>query len=122
MLKSSSIDRLTALLALNSTGLEQDWDVELADEKRIGEFLATYEGSSLSPDDKFALMALILASADRYVELKSNAPHEWDRIADILLQERDLHEKTIAYWRRDGDDDPEAWFHLTPHIRTLNDD
>ena len=120
MLKSSSIDKLTTLLTLKSTGLEQDWDVELADENRIGEFLLAYQGPSLSPDDKFALMALMLASVDRYIELNSKMPEEWDRVADILLRERDLHEKTVAYWRRDDDDDPEAWFHLTPHIRAVN--
>jgi hypothetical protein len=120
MLKNSSIDKLTTLLSLKSTGLEQDWDVELADENRIGEFISVYEESSLSSDDKLALMSLTLASVDRYIELNSKLPHEWDRIVNILLQERDLHEETVAYWRRDDDDDPEAWFCLTPYIRTLS--
>ena len=119
MLKRSSIDKLTTLLALPATGQEQDWEVELADENRIGEFLMAYEGLFLSPDDKLALMALILASVDNYIEAKSRIPEEWERIANILIEERELHQETISYWRCVDEDDPQAWFHLTPHVRAL---
>jgi len=119
MLKKTSIDKLTALLALPATGLEQDWEVELADENRVGEFLMAYEELGLSPDDKFALMALILASVDHYVAAKSSVPDEWKRITTVLIKERELHQETISYWRCDDDDEPQAWFHLTLYIRAL---
>lgn len=119
MLKRSSIDKLTALFALPATGQEQDWEVELADENRIGEFLMAYEEMVLSPDDKFALMALILASADHHIEAEAKVPEEWKRIANILTEERELHEETLSYWRCINEDDPQAWFNLTPHVRML---
>jgi hypothetical protein len=120
MLKRTSIEKLTTLLALPATGQEQDWEAELADKNRVSEFLMTYEKVPLSTDDKFALMALMLASVDRHVEVNLRVPGEWRRIADILIEERELHQETISYWRCDDDDDPQAWFHLTPHIRALS--
>ncbi len=120
MPKSSSTDRLTKLLALPATGQEQDWEIELANGQRIAEFLAAYEEMTLSADDKLALMALILASVDQYIESESRAPAEWHTIADLLLEERELHRETVSYWRcDDGGDDPRMWFSLTPHVRAL---
>ncbi|WP_159396849.1 hypothetical protein [Sorangium cellulosum] len=120
MLKRLSIDKLTTLLALPATGQEQDWELELANENRIGEFLMAYEGLALSPDDKFALMALILASADRYVDATARIPGGWKKIADILIDERGLHQETISYWMCIDEDDPQDWFCLTPHVRALS--
>jgi hypothetical protein len=121
MLKKSSTDKLTELLALSATGQEQDWEIELANEQRIGEFLAAYEEIISSPDDKLALMALILASTDQYIESKSSVPAEWKTIANILVEERELHQEIISYWRCDDDGNgPGMWFPLTPYIRALD--
>ena len=120
MLTKQSIDKLTALLALPATGQEQDWEIELADKDRISDFLMAHKRAALSSDDKVALMALLLASVDRHIEATSRPPKEWTEIAEILIQERGLHQETVAYWRRDDDDDPEMWFYLTPHVRALD--
>ncbi len=118
-LKKASIEKLTAALALPATGLEQDWEVELADPSRVSDFLGAYQTLPLTPDDKIALMALMLASVDLYIGAQSEIPEDWERIAALLASERDLHQETIRYWMCEGDEDPESWFHLTPLVRRV---
>ncbi|MFP2905391.1 hypothetical protein ACLESD_10105 [Pyxidicoccus sp. 3LFB2] len=120
MLKKSSTEKLTTALALPTTGQEQDWDAELADPSRIREFLHAYQVLSLTPDDRVALMALIMASVELHLSAGSDVSHDWERIAAILRQERDLHRETISYWACEGEDDPEACFFLTPMVRRVD--
>ncbi|MFP2895879.1 hypothetical protein [Corallococcus sp. 4LFB] len=119
VLKQASIVKLTAALALPASGQEQDWEIELADPARIGEFLTAYRSLSLSPDDKVALMALMLASVDRRLDSGLGMPSEWSQIANLLGAEQDLHRESLEYWMCEGDDEPDAWFHLTPLVRAL---
>jgi hypothetical protein len=93
--------------------------VELADPSRVGEFLEVYETAPLTADDRVALMALILASVDRYLGVEEQAPEEWARIAVLLTDHRALHRETTSYWACDGTDDPEGWFSLTPLVRAV---
>jgi len=119
MLQRASTRKLEDLLALPASGHEQDWDVELADASRLGDFLDAYETAPLSPDDKVALMALILASTDRYLGETHHAPEQWARISVLLAEHRALHWETTDYWAREGVDDPESWFSLTPLVRAV---
>lgn len=121
MLTRASILKLTARLALPASGLEQDWDVELADKDRLREFLATYESSEMSADDRAALMALMLASIDRYLEAHATLPDEWSAVRGLLLREPHLHRERVEYWERRDEDDPEGWFLLTPYLRRLRE-
>ncbi|NTX36685.1 hypothetical protein HUA78_19750 [Myxococcus sp. CA033] len=117
MLKKASIEKLTAALALPATGQEQDWDAELADAARIGEFLHAYQNLPLTPDDRIALMALILASVEIRLSVGLDVADYWEQIAAMLGRERDLYREMIGYWACEGENDPEAWFHLTPMVR-----
>jgi hypothetical protein len=119
MLQRTSLEKLESLLALPASGHEQDWEVELADPSRVGEFLEVYETAPLTADDKVALMALILASVDRYLGVEGRAPEEWTRIAVLLTDDHALHRETTSYWACDGTDDPEGWFSLTPFVRAV---
>jgi len=119
ILSNDSIEKLTTLLGLSATGQEQDWEVELADPTRIAEFLKVYRNSSLTQDDRKALMALILASADSHIQTGLGVPVEWEQISALLIEERHIHEETIRYWAREGEDEPDAWFDVTPLIRRL---
>ena len=119
MLQRTSLEKLENLLALPASGYEQDWEVELADASRVGEFLEAYETAPLTTDDKVALMALILASVDRYLSGEERAPEEWARIAVLLTDDRALHRETTNYWACEGTDDPEGWFSLTPLVRAV---
>lgn len=104
---------------LPACGYEQDWEVELADASRVGEFLEAYKTAFLTADDKVALMALLIASVDRYMGGHHRAPEEWQRISNLLTEERILHNETIKYWACEEMNDPEGWFPITPFIRTV---
>jgi len=118
-LKKASIDRLNAELSLRATGGEQDWEIELADPTRIGDFLTFYRGTDLTSDDKMALMCLMLASVDRYLETESGPPEQWREVEELLSKDRNLHGEAMDYWSRSGEDDPDSWFQLTPFVRAI---
>jgi hypothetical protein len=98
MLTKISTKRIETLFNLPASGYELDWDIELANADRIHEFLEVYESVQLPPDDRFALMAILLASVDRYLEGDATPPVEWQQIASILVKESGLHDRTIQYW------------------------
>lgn len=118
-LQRSSLEKLENLLRLPASGYEQDWDVELADAGRVGEFLRTYDEVQLTADDKVALMALILASVDRFLGAEERAPEEWLRIRALLEKDHPLHSATTKYWACEETEDPESWFSITPLVRGL---
>lgn len=118
-IKKASIDTLNRELSLPATGDEQDWDIELADPARIGEFLTFYRRADLTSDDRVALMCLMLASVDRYLETESGPPEQWKEMKCLLANDRDLHGEAIDYWSRSGEEDPESWFHITPLVRAV---
>ncbi|MES2465110.1 MAG: hypothetical protein V4671_31475, partial [Armatimonadota bacterium] len=59
----AAIESLTALLSLR-TDYGQDWCIELSDPARVDEFCDVYESAALDFEQRFALMALIIASYD----------------------------------------------------------
>ncbi|WP_346912803.1 hypothetical protein [uncultured Roseibium sp.] len=76
-------DTLCRMFSLPATGEEQDWEVELADDGRVEEFLARYP--EIKDDDElaFGLTWLIVASFDFRI---------WDRMSDIELDFYDIME------------------------------
>jgi hypothetical protein len=119
MLMKNSIERLTAMLRLPATGAEQDWEMELADPSRVDEFVALFDRLELEAEDRKALMALVLGSANAFLEKEGEPPATWVTIANLLADERELHADTLSYWSRDDSDDPEEWFPLTPYVRAV---
>jgi len=119
MLSKGSIEKLTKLLELPATGLEQDWEVELANASRVAEFVEAYELGSMDDADRFALMTLTLASIDRFIADEGRPPASWERVGALLTRDAELHRETVSYWACEGEDDPDSWFHLTPHVRKL---
>jgi hypothetical protein len=117
MLMKNSIERLTAMLRLPATGAEQDWEIELADPSRVDEFVALFGRTELDAEDRTALMALVLGSANAFVEKEGEPPATWATISNLLAKERELHADTLSYWARDDADDHEEWFPLSPYVR-----
>ena len=90
-------DTLNQMFSLPATGGEQDWNVELADDGRVEEFLARYP--QLRDDDElaFGLTWLIVTSFDFRI---------WDRMSEIELDFYDIMENcgfdvTKAYTREE---------------------
>jgi len=97
----------------------QDWPLEVADADRIGEFLILYEQGNLSSDDRFALMALVVASFDDWLSAGGTNGSVLRRIQEHLTAEISLHEPTIHYWCQFDESDPESLFWATPFMRKI---
>jgi hypothetical protein len=104
-----AIETLTQRLAL-SRKWSQDWELEVTDASRIGEFCRYYEESALTIEEKFALMALIVASFDDYLQATPSKQHDpsFEAWIERLLRENFvLHSYTVEYW---SVLDAEDWF------------
>src|SRR5688572_661051 len=115
---AAAIERLTDLLRLPPG--DQDWEIEIADARRVGEFLDAYEREPLDDDERFALMALIVASYDELLMDGHEDQQQWNRVRRHLVERFDLHEYTVQYWSLpDEDDDPDRIFQVTPRARKI---
>ena len=113
-----SSEKLSSLLGLNEFTSSQDWQFIHADPKRIDEFLTLYEHDSLTDDDRFALMALILSSFDeRILPTNSDDDDLAQRLRQLLIANLKLHECTIWYWCVWDEPDTENQFRVTPFMR-----
>ncbi|QDV42049.1 hypothetical protein Enr13x_18920 [Stieleria neptunia] len=54
---------LDGVFGFSADAYMQDWEIELSDGQRLREFVEAYDTLSLNEDERFALMALIVASA-----------------------------------------------------------
>lgn len=93
-----AIESLTAKLKLPVDREYQDWEVEIANSSRVGEFVSFYESAKLSQEEKFALMSLIISSFDDALSEGNVEEGIWDKIKRFLIHNIDLHRKTILYW------------------------
>jgi hypothetical protein len=116
---AAAVDRLTADLRLPPGG--QDWEIEVADAARVGEFLDAYEAGGLDDDERFALMALVVASYDELLQACGDADRQvWARLRGHLLGEFGLHAYTVQHWSLpDHDDDPDHVFLFTALAREV---
>ena len=120
ILKKEAIESLNEKLSLQATGIEQDWEVELADPNRVHEFISYYKKYPLTSDEKKALMSLILASYDDFLnEKKSKTGQFWNDIRQAIESDHDLLTELLDYWILPDEDDSENWFKITPLIRKI---
>jgi len=118
ILRKEIIEQLSKELSLPYTGIEQDWDIEMANSKRINDFLKFYQQNDLSDDRKTAVMSLILASYDDFLN-ESNLEDDdrWDEIKSILESERVILADLINYWSLCNEVDKDNLFRITPLVR-----
>ena len=90
-----------------------------ADGTRVEEFLNAYEAQPLNDDERFALMALIIASYDDWLEEGNEDPALLERLRRHLLERFDLHGYTVQYWSFPDEDDPENVFAATGLARQV---
>jgi hypothetical protein len=98
---------------------EQDWEYVVSNPERIDEFIDFYKNNSLSDEEKFALMIIIISSYNDLLENEKNNKNQWDRINCYLLEDYDIHLNTILYWSVLEVDDIKECFSITPFMRKL---
>ena len=118
IVRKEIIEQLSKELSLSFTGAEQDWDIELADKRRVVEFISFYKKYNLSIEKKYATMSLILASYDKFLNDKEiDRDNKWDKIKLILSSEKEIFNDLIEYWS--AANEIEDVFRITPLIRGL---
>jgi len=108
---------LNKLLKLNASGNEQDWDIELADYKRVTEFIDIAYSANLSLPERYAIVQLILASYDDYITNKGNDEEIWRGIIKVLDAHFELYVDTLNYWALAHETTINSIFEITPQVR-----
>ena len=121
ILTKKAIESVSQKLALPFTGIEQDWEVELADSERVNEFVSFYKDTVLSSNEKKALMSLIFASYDDFLnERDIDENGLWSEIVLLIQSDKDLFKELLNYWGLDGETSPENYFKITPLVRKFS--
>jgi hypothetical protein len=120
ILKREIIEQLSKELSLPFTGIEQDWDIEMANSSRINDFLKFYQQNNLSLGKKNAVMSIILASYEDFLnENNLDIDYRWNEIKAILGSEKVIFTNLIAYWSLNNEIDKDNLFRITPLIRNI---
>jgi len=120
ILKKEIIEQLSKELSLPFTGLEQDWDIEMADSNRINDFLEFYQQNNLSADKKVAMMSLILASYEDFLtENDLIIDDRWEKIQSLLESKKIFFVDLINYWSIWNELDEDNLFEITPLVRNI---
>jgi hypothetical protein len=115
----STIENL--IVKLNLPALDphsQDWDLEMADSSRVAGFISFYEEQVLSENERFGLMALIIASYDDFISSGNEPDLVWSKIRYYLIQDFVIHKNTILYWVLE-DNEIDNCFAVTPLMRDV---
>ena len=120
ILRKEVIESLNKKLELPYTGIEQDWELEMANSERVYEFVCYYKENIMINSEKIALVSLILASYDDLLnEEKEENEQLWNHIRGILECEEDLFSELIIYWSVPNENSAKNWFKITPLIRKI---
>jgi len=113
-----AIDSLAVRFGFPNTPQMQDWEWEVADPTRIGEFLSVYMSGELDDDERFTIMETLLQSFEESRFDLSSDPR-WKTVLSELERHIDLHAYSVWYWSCLEDNEAEDWFRVTPHLREI---
>ena len=117
-IKKRAINKLTKDLNLKKDEITQDWEYEMADARRISEFLQYYKENQLSPSEKKLLIQLLLESFNDYMgEFNYNLKYLGE-LKCIVKNDFEIYKDILDYWAC-GEDDLEDCFTITPFIREI---
>ena len=118
---AEAISSLANRFELPNAPQMQDWEWEVADSKRIDEFLDTYLCGELTDDERFTLMEMIIQSFEELDSLMTVHPR-WTEFLKELRQNIDLHVYSVWYWSDlENELGEEAW-QVTPYFRKILED
>jgi hypothetical protein len=116
-----AIDALARRFGLPNYPWMQSWEHEVADHKKLDEFLAAYETSELSDDEKFTLMEIIIDSFEDFARRGGDLASDprWKRTLTFLDRNIRLHAYSIWYWSCPDAKNEEEVFYASPCIRPI---
>jgi hypothetical protein len=92
----SVAERVASRLGIGYASWMQDWPLEVGDFKRVSEFVERYRSEAWDPDERFALMQVILYSFEERSDTDQIRRHPaWEQTCDILISETDLHAYSV---------------------------
>jgi hypothetical protein len=110
---------LARRFALPYDPLSQDWEWEVADPSRFGEFLDAYGSGSLDEDERFALMEILIQCIEDMGLHSVEASPQWHSVANLLHAHAGLHASSIRYWSCLEARDLEDCFGVTAPMRAV---
>ena len=108
-------------VALPHDPFSQDWEREVADHSRFGEFLDAYESGGLDEDERFALMAILIQCIEDMGLPSVESSPQWHSVANLLRAHAGLHASSVRYWSCLEDRDLEDCFRVTGPMRAVWD-
>jgi hypothetical protein len=117
-------EALAARLGLTIHPHAQDWEWEVAEPARFSEWLAVYREPSLSDDERFSLMEMLIQcvedmAPDHGPPSEVEDLSEWQVVAALLRANARLHASSIVYWSVFGYEDPEGRFRVSVPMRRV---
>ena len=94
----------------------QDWEWEVADAHRFGDYLRTYVTAVLPDEQRASLMEMLIQCVEEMRE-PEEFESSWAAIESHLVAGAALHRPTIAYWAKLGEAGADAGFRVTPAMR-----
>jgi len=116
---SESMLALAKQLDLPPLPLAYDWHYAVADPARIAEFVAVYENPSLSEDEKFTLMEVILNSVIDAADATILESHLWENIVRLIENNIELHIYSVWYYASVEQENIEDAWCIAPHMRSI---
>jgi hypothetical protein len=97
----------------------QDWEWEVADPSRFGEFLDAYGSRDLHEDELFALMEMLIQCIEDIDLPTVESSPQWDSVASLLLTHAGLHASSVRYCSCLDDRDLEDCFRVSGPMRAV---
>lgn len=114
----AAIDSLAKLFNLPNTPEMQDWPWEVADYKRVNEFVAEFRKNSLPDDEQFTLLEIILQSFEESdTDLYTN--ELWLEVLSLIEKNFNLHAYSVWYWAGFQNDSKDEEWNVTPFMRRI---
>jgi hypothetical protein len=115
---------LAARLGRSIDPFSQDWEWEVAEEKHFPSYLALYKDATLTDDERFSLMEIMLQCVNEIFPAGSlpediEQRPEWQAVAALLRARPDLHASTVAYWSVFGGEWPDGQFVISTPMRRI---
>ena len=116
---SEAMHALAKQLGLAPPPLAYDWHHAVADSARIEDFVVAYENLSLSDDEKFTLMEVILNSVIDAADETILESHLWKNILLLIENNIALHIYSVWYYSSVEQENIEDAWCIAPWMRKI---